>query len=199
MPASRIELVDGVRVVDGLQMLVDLAADLDDLSWEQALESTVFRRLTTIATIEAALPDLGRGRTKGVGRMRRVLELRALGAPPTESLLETLMLQLTRAVGAPVPTRQFNVFNEWGEFEARVDLCWPELGLFLELDGQHHIGQPLYDANRETRVVAATGWLCGRFTWTEVRHNPVPTGRRLLRLIEQAHRRPLSRADVRAF
>jgi very-short-patch-repair endonuclease len=68
-------------------------------------------------------------------------------------------------------------------------LCWPELGVFCELDGQHHKGQPIYDANRQTRVVTATGWLPGRFTWAEVRYNPIPTGRRLLRLLSRAELR----------
>jgi hypothetical protein len=190
-PADRICHLNGIPVVDGLQMLVDLAADLDDVLWEQSLESTLHRKLTTIQLLEAALPDLSRAKTKGVAVMRRVLALRPPGAPPTESLLETLMVQLARSIGAPEPTRQFRVFNEFGEFEGRVDLCWPALGVFCELDGQGHKGQPLYDANRQTRVAAATGWLCGRFEWTEVRYNPVPTGRRLLRLLAQAERRPL--------
>jgi very-short-patch-repair endonuclease len=193
-PDTRVCSLGGIPVVDGLQMLVDLAADLDEILWEQSLESTLYRKLTTALAIEAALPELSRARTKGVRVMREVLALRPPGAPPTESLLETLMVQLARSIGAPLPTRQFRVYNEFGGFEGRVDLCWPELGLFCELDGEHHKGQPVYDANRETRVVAVTGWLCGRFSWTEVRYNPVPTGRRLLRVIEQARRRPLSRA-----
>ena len=81
--------------------------------------------------------------------------------------------------------------DAYDQFVARVDLAWPELGLFLELDGERHKGQPVYDANRETAIVAATGWLCGRFSWTEVRHNPVPTARRLARIVEQARRRPM--------
>jgi very-short-patch-repair endonuclease len=106
--------------------------------------------------------------------------------------LETLMVQLARTVeGVPPPVRQFRVVDEGGVFVARVDLAWPDLGLFIELDGEHHAGQPLYDANRETAVVAATGWLCGRFTWTEVAHYPRSTARRLARLIAQARRRPL--------
>jgi hypothetical protein len=125
--------------------------------------------------------------------MQRVLSQRPLGAPPTESLLETLMVQLVRAVpGLPPPSRQIEVFDAHGQFVARVDLAWPELGLFIELDGQHHKGQPLYDASRETAIVAATGWLCGRFTWTEVAHHPVPTVRRVGALVDQARRRPPS-------
>src|SRR2546430_4158695 len=83
-----------------------------------------------------------------------VLVLRPAAAPPTESLLETLMVQLARTVpGLGPPVRQLEVFDEHGQFVARVDLAWPELGLFIELDGQQHTGQPVYDARRETAVV----------------------------------------------
>jgi very-short-patch-repair endonuclease len=89
------------------------------------------------------------------------------------------------------PTRQLLVENTYGNFVAYVDLGWPELGLFIELDGQKHKDQPVYDSMRETAVVAATGWLCGRFTWHEVRHLPNVTTRRLAALADQARRRPL--------
>src|SRR5439155_25335765 len=90
------------------------------------------------------------------------------------------------AARAPMP-----VVDLYGQFVARVDLAWPKLGLFIELDGEHHAGQPVYDARRETAVVAATGWLCGRFTWSEVVRIPRTTARRLAALVEQTHRRPL--------
>jgi hypothetical protein len=126
--------------------------------------------------------------------MRRVLAVRPDGAPPTERLLETLMVQLAREVGClPEPTRQHEIVDSHGAFVARVDLSWPELGLFLELDGQHHEGQPVHDARRETAVVAATGWLPGRFTWHEVVRVPRTTARRLAALAEQARRRPPAR------
>ncbi len=176
----------GIPCTDGLQTLLDLAPSLDDDVWEHALESVLRKRLTTVAALEAALPGVD-----GAGRIRRVLQARPAGAPPTESLLETLMVQLARTAGVPTPVRQFDVFDEHGQFVARVDLSWPDLGLFLELDGQHHKDQPVYDANRETAVVAATGWLCGRFNWTEVNYNPRATARRLIRIVDQARRRPL--------
>jgi uncharacterized protein DUF559 len=172
--------------------MIDLAATLDDLTWEQALESALRCRLTTVADIEGALAEMGRARTAGVARTRRVLALRPPGAPPTESLLETLMVQLARDVpGLPDPVRQRVVHNAHGDSVARVDLCWPALGIFVELDGQQHKGQPVYDARRESAVVAATGWLVGRFTWREVVHLKVVTRRRLAEIVEQARRRPL--------
>src|SRR5207248_7332224 len=109
------------------------------------------------------------------------------------SLLETLMVQLARSIpGLGPPVRQLEISDEHGQFVARVDLAWPELGLFIELDGQHHLGQPVHDARRETAIVAATGWLCGRFTWTEVVRVPSTTTRRLIGLAAQARRRPVA-------
>lgn len=177
----------GIRCTNGLQTLLDLAGTLDDARWEQALESALRKGLVSIGGIEAAL----RG-TAGAARIRRVLNRRPAGASPTESLLETLMVQLARGVEllAP-PVRQCRVVDAAGGFVARVDLAWPELGLFVELDGQHHAGQPVHDARRETAVVAATGWLCGRFTWTEVVRVPRSTAARLAALAGRARSRPL--------
>lgn len=178
LPADRIVTVAGLKCTDGMQTLLDLVPWLSDAEWEQALESALRKRLTSVA----ALDDVR------ALRARRVLERRPAGAPPTESLLETLMVQLARTVpGLPEPVRQLWVESA----NARLDLAWPQLGLFVELDGQHHKGQPVYDARRETAIVAATGWLCGRFTWTEVVHTPRATARRLADLAEQARRRPL--------
>jgi hypothetical protein len=178
--------IAGVPCTSGVQTLVDLAADLDDRRWEQASETVLRKRMATIADIERAAT----GCHRGVARMRRVLARRPPVTAPTESLLETLMVQLARSVpGLGPPVRQLKVFNRDGEFVARVDLVWPELGLFIELDGQHHAGQPVYDASRQTAIVAATGWLCGRFTWHEVVHLPRATARRLADLAEQARRR----------
>jgi hypothetical protein len=187
VPADRIVERHGVLTVDGLQVLLDLAAELDDLRWEQALESALRKRLTTVAAIEPAV-----GGVRSADRIRRVLALRPEGAPPTESLLETLMVQLVRTVpGLADPARQFHVYTADDVFIARVDLCWPDLGLFIELDGQHHKDQPVYDARRETAVVAATGWLCGRFTWREVVYLSRVTAKRLADVVDQARRRPM--------
>ena len=190
--AGTVDMV-GFRCTSPLQTLIDLAAILDDAEWEQALESALRKRLVCISELEALLPELGRRRMSGTTRIRRVLANRPAGAPATGSLLETLFVQLRRLVpGSMEPMRQVEVRNEHGEFVAFVDFAWPELGLFIELDGQHHAGQPVHDARRETAVVAATGWLVGRFTWDEIVRYPQSTARRLADLLRQAAARPVS-------
>lgn len=171
-------IVAGMPCADARQTLIDLAATLDDDTWEQALESALRKRLVTLA----AFDELPRA-TPGVRRVRRALARRG-DVPPTESLLETLMVQLIRTVpGLPEPVRQHRVTLPDGTFVARVDLCWPALGIFIELDGQQHKDQPVYDAHRQTAVVAATGWRVVRFTWREVVHTPRTTARRLASVV----------------
>lgn len=183
-------LVDGFWCTNGLQTLVDIAPLVDDLVWEQALESALQKGLLKLEELVDVVPLLVASRTAGSPRIRRVLALRPPNAPPTESMLETLMVQLARVTdGVPEPRRQVVVEDEHGGFVARVDLAWPDHGGFGELDGEQHKNQPVYDAVRETNVAIATGWLCGRFSWTEVRWNPVPTGRRLAKFIASARRR----------
>jgi hypothetical protein len=89
LSTERIVMVGGSPCTDGVQTLVDLAAVLDDLRWEQALESALRTRLVSIAALEELLPEMGRARVPGTSRFRRVLRLRPDGAPPTGSLLET--------------------------------------------------------------------------------------------------------------
>jgi len=184
---SDIIKVEGYRCTGGLLTLLDLAYDLDDLTWEQALESALRKKLVTLDEVIAAVDG-----SRGADRMRRVLALRPLGAPPTGSVLETLFIQMARRVeGLPPPERQVEVRNRHGDFVAFCDTAWTDLGAFNELDGQQHKDQPVYDASRETSVVEATGWLCGRFTWHEVVNLPVRTARKLAGVIDQARRRPL--------
>ena len=186
---ERVVVLGGVRCADGLTTLVDLAASLDDDRWEQALESALRLRLTTVATLEAALPTLGASRVPGTRRIRRVLAKRPAGAVPTGSLLETLAVQLARTVpdlGDLV--RQHEVWDD-EVLIAKLDLSRPCDGFFFELDGEQHKGQPVYDAMRETAVVAATGMLPGRFTWTEVTRYPATTARKMGRLVAQARSR----------
>jgi len=184
-------MVDGICCTSALQTLIDLAEYVDGVVWEQALESALRRRAVDLEDIEALLPTMSKKRRHGVSVIRRVLALRPIGAPPTESLLETLMVQIIRTIpGLPPPVRQYRVLNRHGSFVARVDLCWPDLGLFIELDGMHHKGQPVYDAARQTAVGAATGWLCGRFTWRQVTGTPKTVARELAELVEQCRLRP---------
>src|SRR5207237_8024707 len=95
---------------------------------EQGLGSARRKRTTTIAALVVEATALGRARVAGAARIRRVLALRPAGAPPTESLLETLTVQLAREVPEVGEfVRQHVVRDEYDTFIARLDLCRPDL------------------------------------------------------------------------
>ena len=108
--------VPSLLPADALRELADV---LDDIHWEQALEYCLRKTLVTpneIAEWHHA-------------RVRRVIRLRGgLLVPPTESLLETLAVQLIRQdPRIPRPVRQFTIYDADGNFVGRPDLCWPDL------------------------------------------------------------------------
>jgi hypothetical protein len=175
LPADTIEMgqVPAMTPADALR---ELASVLDDVHWEQALEYCLRKKLVAPTDMSEWHHD----------RVRRVIRQRGgLLVPPTESLLETLAVQLIRQdPSIPTPTRQLAIYDGEGNFVGRPDLCWPELGIFLELDGQGHKDQPVYDANRQTRITIKTGWRCGRLTWTQVHDFPEGTLRDIAALVE---------------
>ncbi|MEY2471997.1 MAG: hypothetical protein QOK28_1326 [Actinomycetota bacterium] len=174
LPATTVE-VGQVQCMTPGDALRRLASVLDDIHWEQALEYCLRTKAVTTSEVSEWQH----------ARVRRVIKARGgLLVPPTESLLETLAVQLIRKdPSIPPPTRQFAIYDDNGNFVARPDLCWPELGIFVELDGEGHKDQPVYDANRQTRICIATGWRPGRFTWTQVHDFPEATLRDIAALV----------------
>jgi very-short-patch-repair endonuclease len=167
------------------ETLVALAATTGDIVWEQALEWCLRKGYTTVDAIKAELKT----QRYGNNRIRRVLKIRPDGTRPTGSILETMAVQLIRRNPMlPTPERQVNV-RHWF-----VDLAWPQNGVFLELDGEWHEGQPHYDAVRQTGVTAATGWLVGRYTWTDIVDHPKSTLRSIAELL--AALRNNTRGDI---
>lgn len=106
--------------------------------------------------------------------------------PPTGSELETRFVQLVRTTAVPTPERQVPVTRR-GRVIARLDLAWPEVGLFVELDGvasHDRVEALLYDRHRQNEIVTSLGWRPLRFTWSDVVHRPRTTARE----VERAHR-----------
>lgn len=89
---------------------------------------------------------------------------------PTESPMETRVLQLLRRHGLPAPERQF-VIERHGVFVARVDLAFPRWRIAIEYDSfEWHLGSAalVRDAARRNAVTAA-GWTPMTTTADDVR------------------------------
>jgi hypothetical protein len=171
MPSETVT-VHQVKCTTPADTLLELAGRLDDIGFEQALECG-FRQSYFTRELVAAWKH---------PRVRRVVDLRGgLDVPHTDSLLETLAIQLIREDPLmPTPIRQFPIWDPVTQrIVARVDLCWPDLGIFIELDGQWHEDQPIYDAVRQNLVVRLTGWRPIRLAWDQVTKWPNATLRDL--------------------
>lgn len=103
----------------------------------------------------------------------------ALAQDRCESVGETRAFFLCWHEGLPRPEVNHVVRDAYGGFVARVDLAWPDLGVFLEFDGRikyvRHLrdGEDAGDAvvrekRREERIRTATGWRCIRLTWADL-------------------------------
>lgn len=180
VPAD-LAITEGVPHTGAVRTMRDLCSVLDDDHVEMALESALRLGYMSLADFERVAATAG---WKGVRRLRDVLDRRPLGAPPTGSELETRFVQLVRVLGLPEPERQFAVVLN-GEIIAVLDLCWPEIGLFVELDGGTHeqLAALRRDRQRQNDVVRILGWRPLRFTWTDVVHRPMTTGR----ILRHAH------------
>jgi hypothetical protein len=110
-----------------------------------------------------------------------------------ESVAESRSRYLCWWAGLPAPEPQFEITDERGRVVARVDLAWPEHGVFLEFDGKvkytKHLregedvtGAVLREKQREQMICELTGWRCIRIVWSDLAR-PEITAQRILRLL----------------
>jgi very-short-patch-repair endonuclease len=180
----------GIATTTPLRMLVDLGAVVTSGELEDALDRALTSRLVTVAGVAAALEEVARSGRRGAGTLRTVLDGRALGAAPADSLLEPRMARLLRAHGLPPAAFQHDVFDA-GRFVARVDFAYPDLRIALEVDGLESHSSPRAlqaDLHRQNALVVL-GWTVLRFTWVDVVRRPARVAaevRRILRSQETA-------------
>jgi len=96
-----------------------------------------------------------------------------------ESLGETRTFFCCFQQGLPCPEPQYEIKDASGRVIARVDLAWPDLGVFLEFDGRVKYEKLLKEGERASDVVLRerdrermicrlTGWRCVRVTWADL-------------------------------
>lgn len=163
----------GIPVTNPLRTLVDLGAVAPRWVVADALERALVTRLVSVAGVERARAALARPGRSGSGVLAKVLDARALGAAPPDSVLEARMATLLQTRGLPVPAFQHEVRHA-GRLVARVDFAYPRLLVALEVDGlsAHASAAALQrDLTRQNELVAL-GWTVLRFTWHDVVRRP---------------------------
>lgn len=182
IPIQDIRTVEGIPVTTPERTLIDLAGTEDVDQLEDALDSALRRRLTTVRRLQLRLrAEDGR---RGVGKLRKLLAERDGDGRPSESRFETRLNRLLLDHGLPA-TRQFKIWNG-GSFVARVDFCFPEAKLIIEADGyQWHSSRRAWQRDRERRnELTELGWQVIQLTWDDVTRYTDRTVQRLRSLLQ---------------
>jgi hypothetical protein len=153
------DTVNGIPVSSAPRTLLALGAVCGRLTVEMAIDNALRRDLVTLGDLRDVLQRLGRSGRNGAGVLRSILEERGDRAP-TDSEMETLLLDVLRRNGLPVPELQFVVIDGGG-FIGTVDAAYPDAKVAIEYESyEHHIGRiPLVrDSARRNQLIAA-GWI----------------------------------------
>lgn len=149
-------------VTTAVQTVVDCALELPLLDATVVADSALRAGDVTVAELRAAARRLP-GR-RGAARARRVLE----GCDPEcGSVLESVQRVRMVLAGLDGFATQV-VLRRWPVL--RVDFCFEDARLVVEVDGARWHQEPQRDRSRDN-ALAALGWRVLRFTWREVVHD----------------------------
>jgi len=161
-----------IPATNPLRVMLDVGAVVSLQALEDVLDRGLSQRLFGVAAIEWAYNELARPGRRGCGRIRQVLDDRALGADPPDGLLEPRMARLLRDHGLPPAVFQYYVSGV-----GRVDFAYPERMIVIEVDGYGYHASPsaLERDNRRRNKLTKLGWDVYVFTWGEVVRRPSGT------------------------
>jgi hypothetical protein len=149
--------------------IIDLAAVVDVVMLETALDDALRRGLLSIARLRNTHERLNRNGRPGSGKVRVLLEMRPNRAEVPDSPLEAKMRRLLASAGLPNPELHYRV-SERGRTIAIIDLAYPGPRIAIELDGyRYHHGRQRRqrDLARQNELINL-GWRVLRFTNEDV-------------------------------
>ena len=152
--------VDSIPVTRPPRTLIDLAAAVDKVVLEEALDDALIRRLTTLHQLRQRAQVLGVSGRQGTRLLREALAGWSDG-DLAEGVAEMRMVRRLVANGQPKPVLQYEVDDGNGRFVARLDAAYPEVKVGLEMNGFRWHGTPQAFARDPGRLrrLAALGWL----------------------------------------
>jgi very-short-patch-repair endonuclease len=155
---------ENIPLTTPVRTLIDLATRITRNELEAAINEADKLDLVDPEGLRAALDE--RKGHRGVGILRRILDVRTFRL--TDSELERRFLALARRAGLPTPLTQQRVNG------FRVDFYWPHLGLVVETDGLRYHRTPAQQAKDHLRdqIHAAAGLSSLRYTHAQIRFEP---------------------------
>jgi hypothetical protein len=159
LPEQDIRVLDGIEIVTPELLLLQLAWWKPAPEYVEAVIHAARRkRLLSYESAHATFVRHARRGLRGVAALRRELERWNPATQPTESEMETLLVQTMRDRGLPELALQFEVFDERGLFVARTDAAIPQWKVTIEYESmQEHLDefQRARDDRRRNQIPAA--------------------------------------------
>ena len=172
--------VERFRVTSATRTLLDLAAteSRDDL--RASLDQALRRKWTTLERLEVALESR---RGLGWGSLREWVHEYRGGDGPSESELESRVLELFEAAMLPRPERQRTV-RVAGKLR-RLDFRVPGTPVIIEADGYaHHSSARAFEDDRSRdNALLARGFVVLRWTWSALRERPDELVQQVLQVV----------------
>jgi hypothetical protein len=158
---------DGVPVTSPMRTLLDLADLVDSNLLELALDRLLRRRLVDPHRLVGYLDDEWCTHRGGSGALRRLARERC-GQGASGSDVETLLLQIIRDAGLPLPVRQHPVATPFGV--RYLDLAYVPQRIAIEMDGMDSRLDPrvFLDDRDHQNLIEAQGWTFRRFGYAHV-------------------------------
>jgi len=179
--------VESFRVTSATRTLLDLAASETPEDLKAGLDQALRRKWTTLERLEVALQSR---QGKGLSTLREWVDEYRGGDGPSESELESRVLELFEAAMLPQPQRQ-RAIKVAGKLR-RLDFNIPGTPLIIEADGYaHHSSSKAFEDDRSRdNALVARGYVVLRWTWKALLERPDELVQEVLQATARHTRQP---------
>ncbi len=169
LPGAEVEVRAEIRLTVPGRTTLDVARTRPHVEGVVVADSLLRLGLLDVSELRAAARTLpaGRGRPRAVAVSEDV-------DPRAGSVLESVARVLLASHGLRPPRCQYEVVDADGAFVGRVDFCWPQARLIVEVDGfAFHADRDSYRRDRRRlNALEQLGWRVLRFSWEDVIERP---------------------------
>ena len=179
LPTGDVMRVGPIPTTTPTRTLLDVGSVLSQKGLEEALDSALRQRLTSLDRLRVGVEKLGGRGRRGPATLGKLLDARG-DVVPTDSALETRLSRLLRQHRLPQPQRQVEVRDE-REFIGRLDFAYPELMIAIEVQSYRwHSSRAAWrkDMERLNRL-QALGWIVIQVTYDDLECRPESVLRRI--------------------
>jgi very-short-patch-repair endonuclease len=155
-----------IALTTAVRTVIDCALELPLLQAVVICDSALRAGAVSLEELAARAKALP-GR-EGASRVRRMIEL---ADKESGSVLESVLRVRLLLAGVTGFATQAVLLNRRGGYLRRVDFCFSQAALVIEVDGHKWHPDPVLD-RRVDNQLAAAGWRVMRYTWTDVLRRP---------------------------